>query len=369
MYAAFVSETTAHEEIARFLGSRVAEGWMPGAAWWVEARGRVVSRGATGLAQCEPLAATAGEETPYDAASLTKPLVTGLLLALLGDEGVLDGVEPLERWVEEARGTPLATVSLLELARHEGGLPPWCPLYLRSRDRSGYLRQIAGSARSTDRGRCVYSDLGYIALGVALERALGVDLGRSFDTRIARPLGLPRAGFMGHGRTFADAAATERGNAYERTLAGPAGEFFAWRENVIRGEVHDGNAWGLGGLAGHAGLFVTAAEAATIAREMLAPRRLALGPRGRTSLLVAPSPGARSAGFVPARQSGAARGILRDSSPGHTGFTGTSLWLDPTVDGIYILLTNRVHPVVAPREFQRLRRAFHRIVRRAIDGA
>jgi CubicO group peptidase (beta-lactamase class C family) len=364
-----VSETTTHEEITRFLGSRVAEGWMPGAAWWVEARGRVVSRGATGLAQCEPLAATAGEDTPYDAASLTKPLATGLLLALLEGEGVLDGAEPVERWIEEARGTPLAAVSLLELARHEGGLPAWGPLYLRSRDRSGYLRQIASSARSADRGRCIYSDLGYIALGVALERALDVSLDRSFDGRIARPLGLPRAGFLGNGRTFADAAATERGNAYERTLAGQAGESFAWREGVIRGEVHDGNAWGLGGVAGHAGLFLTAEEAATIAREMLAPRRLALGPRGRTSLLVAPSPGARSAGFVPAARSSAARGILPDVSPGHTGFTGTSLWLEPTVGGIYVLLTNRVHPVVARRDFQRLRRAFHRIVQRAIGVA
>ncbi len=342
---------------------------MPGASWWVEARGQVVSRGVSGLAIREPSSAPVREDTPYDGASLTKPLVTGLLLAILDHEGVLDASEPVGRWVEEARGSPLAAVSLLELARHEGGLPAWLPLYLRAEDRAGYLRQIAQAARAGERGHCVYSDLGYIALGVAIERAGGADLARLFDSRIAGPLGLRHTGFAGPPRSFPDAAATERGNAYERELAGVAGRGYEWRDHIDRGVVHDGNAWGLGGVAGHAGLFLTAEEAAALAREIVVPRCLALGPRGRSHLLRAPTAGARTAGFVPAEQSQAARGILPCGSPGHTGFTGTSLWLDPSTEGVYVLLTNRVHPTVSSRNFQWLRRAFHRVVRRSVRVA
>jgi len=303
----------------------------------------------------------ASEETPFDGASLTKPLVTGLLLGILDEEGVLEGSAGVDRWVEELRGSPLAPVSLLELARHEAGLPAWLPLYLRSEDREGYLQQIAGATRVEQRGRCEYSDLGYIALGVALERAGGATLDQLFATRIARPLGLERSGFAVAPRRFPQAAATERGNAYERGLTGPPGGTYPWREQILQGEVHDGNASGLGGVAGHAGLFTTAEEAAAIAREILAPGQLPLGERGRSRLLVAPRAGARTAGLAPAEQSQASRGVLPRGSPGHTGFTGTSLWLDVARDGIYVLLTNRVHPTVSSRNFQWLRRAFHRL--------
>jgi len=181
---------------------------------------------------------------------------------------------------------------------------------------------------------------------------------------IAGPLGLNRIGFARAGCGFADAAATECGNRYEQRLADRLGAGHRWRADLLRGEVHDANAHGLGGVAGHAGLFGTAAEVAAIGQEILAPRRIGLSGPARERLL-RPIVDGRSAGFVAASHSRAARGILPDAAPGHTGFTGTSLWLLPEVDGVLVLLTNRVHPRVGSRDFQLVRRGFHRLARRA----
>ena len=196
-------------------------------------------------------------------------------------------------------------------------------------------------------------------------RVTGLGLDRLFRERVAGPLGLSRTGFSSGARRFSDAAATERDNSYERSLAGERGRHFAWRDEIPRGEVHDANAHALGGVAAHAGLFGTASEVARIARELLRPGVLALDQDARRRLLqVVPPSRGRTVGMVVAAHARSARGILADDAPGHTGFTGTSLWLEPTVDRHYVLLTNRVHPRVPRREFQRLRRGFHRLALR-----
>jgi CubicO group peptidase (beta-lactamase class C family) len=139
---------------------------------------------------------------------------------------------------------------------------------------------------------------------------------------------------------------------------------------VIRGTVHDANAFALGGVAGHAGLFGTVADVAVLAREILTPERLALTAPGRARLLGMGNAagGDRTVGWARARAARAARGILPDFAPGHTGFTGTSLWLDPTAHAFYLLLTNRVHPQVAATGFDTVRRAFHRAALRDRHG-
>jgi CubicO group peptidase (beta-lactamase class C family) len=350
--------------VADLLRAEIARAALPGASWWVEARGRVRDAGAVGMASLEPQPSPATEHTVYDLASLTKPLCTALLAAMLEQEGALSLEAPVEEALPSLSGTALGSRTLLDLGSHRAGLPPWRPLYLQGTTAHDYLRSIV-ALPSTPGPPVVYSDLGYLVLGWAVERAAKENLDGLFDTRIAVPLGLRRTGFAVAGR-FADAAPTERGNDYEKSMAGPEGEGYTWRRDLIRGEAHDENAHALGGVAGHAGLFGMASEVAAIAREMLRPERLPLGDRALRRLLREPHPGlGRTFGFVTAGASGAGRGVLPPLAPGHTGFTGTSLWLDPDEDALFVLLSNRVHPVVRDVDFQTVRAAFHEVAARA----
>jgi len=348
--------------IERFLAARVADGRMPAAAWWVENRDGFVDHGAIGNATLAPRPVPLGIDAPFDLASLTKPLVTALLLALAEQDGLLELSQAAGEYLEELGGTPWESVSLFELGTHTSGLPAWKPLCAEADSIEGYLSVIGRTPRAVEPGRALYSDLGYILLGAVLERATGRRLDELFEQRVAVPLGLARAGFARDPARFTDAAATEQGSAYEQDLAGPAGEGYAWRRGLIRGEVHDSNAHGLGGVAGHAGLFAPIGEVACIARELLRPQALPLGERARARLLATrESSDGRTMGLVTACRSSAASGILPDAAPGHTGFTGTSLWLEPAEGRLFVLLTNRVHPRVSPRNFQLVRRGFHRL--------
>ncbi len=353
------------DPIRRFLAARVAEGRMAGAAWWVGlvTRDGPLSSGAVGWAVTVPRREAIGAATPFDLASLTKPLATATLLVLLEQEGRLDLGSPVGEQLSEIAATPLGGASLVDLARHAAGLPAWQPLYLAASGREEYARRIAALPRAVAPGATLYSDLGYILLGFVLERVGGAELPRLFESRIAAPLALGRTGFAVAGRGYSDAAATEAGNAYERGLAGPAGAGHRWREHVLRGEVHDANAHALGGAAGHAGLFGAAPDVARLAQEILGGSRLGLDAAARRRLLGV-GPGGRTVGWLAAAWSAAARAILPARAPGHTGFTGTSVWLDPERGAVFVLLSNRVHPTVPEREFTWVRRGFHRLATR-----
>jgi CubicO group peptidase (beta-lactamase class C family) len=357
------------EPLRRFLAARVAEGRMSGASWWVGRRGRAVSRGALGRVAVGHDAEPVAETTPYDLASLTKPLATATLLVLLEAAGRLDLDAPLGALLEEARGSAIEGRSLCSLATHTSGLPAWAPLCARAGDLAGYVREIVRHTPLAAEGSARYSDLGYILLGTVLERLVGRDLAAAFEERVARPLGLPRLGFAVGGRSFTDAAATECGSRFERGLASERGAGHAWRTEIPRGQVHDSNAHALGGAAGHSGLFGTAEEVARLAGEWLGGDVLPLDRRGRSRLLEAqPRSEGRTVGLVTAGRSAAGRGILPDDAPGHTGFTGTSLWCDVPSGACYVLLTNRVHPRVPPGDFQWVRRGFHRVATASLRG-
>jgi CubicO group peptidase (beta-lactamase class C family) len=348
--------------LERYLEARVAEGWMPGAVWRVEGPSGPISRGSVGSATIEPSPEETGESTPYDLASLTKPLATALLLVLFEQERMLELTAPVASFLPELASAPVGQSSLLALAAHTSGLAAWSPLYLRGSSQSDYVAEIARHPLVCAPGQTLYSDLGYILLGAVLERVARARLDRLFETRIARPLALPRLGFATHAHRFPDAAATEAGNQHERSMAGDAGAGYRWRAHLLRGEAHDLNAFALQGIAGHAGLFGTAEEVVRVGQEMLAPRSLPLGREARDRLLCpAFQNTTRTVGMVGAQGSRAGRGILPAGAPGHTGFTGTSLWLDPHGQNVFVLLTNRVHPRVAKREFQLVRRGFHRL--------
>jgi CubicO group peptidase (beta-lactamase class C family) len=351
--------------IAGWIEERIAAGDFPGAAWVVAAADRVLDEGARGHAVLEPERIAAHTGTLFDLASLTKPLCTASILLAWHEQGSVGIEDPVGRHLPAWAAAPdRAGVTILDLLVHRSGLPAWAPVYLHAADRAARIAWLSRvPLQQPPRARVAYSDLGYLLLGFLIEKVAGTSLDRLFADRVARPLGadvlfLPPAGRR------RGIAATERGNARERRMAGPDGDrYTGWPTALAWGQVHDLNARTQGGVAGHAGLFGAAAGVLAIARAILDDRSGLIGPATRELLfrnLTAGLGEDRSAGFQIATTPGSSAGpALSPRSIGHTGFTGTSLWIDPEARRIAILLTNRVHPSFRDLDMNRLRREFH----------
>jgi CubicO group peptidase (beta-lactamase class C family) len=301
------------------------------------------------------------EHVVFDLASVTKPHVA-VTLARVAQSGRLSLTDPLEKHLPELASTPSGSLSLELFLAHRAGLEAHVPLFDALQRRQSFRRSVALERVACARRRDatgpvgsegfspVYSDLGYVLLGAALERATGKPLDQLLREEVADPLSLD----VGSARFWLsrDAAFPER--------AVPT-EVVAWRGGLLRGVVHDENAWALAGhgLAGQAGLFGTAEAVAGLGiavLDSLGGRRLDwLSPVAVTPLVRERAGGSLRAGFDGKSAGFSAAG--RISSPrtfGHLGFTGTSLWCDPEANTVTVLLTNRVCPT---RENQRIREA------------
>jgi serine-type D-Ala-D-Ala carboxypeptidase len=359
----------AASRIEEFLGSHVAAGDFPGASYLVAEGGRILGEGAVGHAVLDPERIAAAPSTIYDLASLTKPLATAVILAQCQSEGRLRLDDPLARHLPAWAAAPddRSGISLLDLLTHRSGLPAWKPLYLYASDRQARIEWLVRAPLAGPPGNdVVYSDLGYMLLGFVLEEVAGAPLDRLFAERVARRLGTSDLLFRPKAQRRRRIAATEAGNRRERDLAGPDGEGYnGWRTGMIWGEVHDGNAYALGGTAGHAGLFGTARAVLAVASEFGGERRGVVpaeeGDLFRRSLTRGLAE-ERAVGFQMASTSGSSAGpALSSGSFGHAGFTGTSLWIDPESRRVYILLTNRVHPRFREMNMNAIRRDFHEV--------
>ncbi len=352
--------------IDHFLRAHAEAGVFPGASYLVAEGDRVIAEGAVGDAVREPEVLPATRDTLYDLASLTKPLATALIAVRLAAAGRLrldDRLgDRIDGWsARDARGG----LTLLDLLTHRSGLPAWDALYAHATDRPGRIaRLLALPPAHPPLLGVTYSCPNYLLLGFAIERTAGATLEGLFRDLVSAPLDGPDILYRpGHERK-PRIAATERGNARERDLAGPAAASYnAWRSDIIWGDVHDNNAHSLGGVAGNAGLFGSARGVATVAREFLPGGRGLLGGEERALFACDFTPGldqARSVGFQIAGTPGSAAGAaLARESFGHTGFTGTSLFVDPRSGRLYVLLTNRVHPRWQDFDMNALRREFH----------
>jgi CubicO group peptidase (beta-lactamase class C family) len=351
---------------ARYLRNRMEEGVFPGARFLAARGAEVIEEGWMGRSVVTPSEQVVGAETMYDLASLTKPLVTGTLSALLVSRGALDLEAPAERYLPELSGRWVGRASLLDLLVHRSGLPAWLPLYLSASDREGYLEEIGSLAADYRPGtRVVYSCLGYILLAVILERVGGATLDALADAEIFSRLGLRDTLYRPSRELRSRIAATEEGNEHEREVAGEAGKGFpGFMRGMIWGECHDLNAWSLGGVSGNAGLFSTAPDLHRLALEFLGQGTGLFGPDCRDLFRRDLTPSLnenRSVGWQLAATPGASSGpFLSPAALGHTGFTGTSLWIDPDEGWVLILLTNRVHPKYRPDDMNAVRREFHR---------
>lgn len=265
-------------------------------------------------------------DTPFDLASLTKLCTTVAVVQQL-ERGVLALDAPVGRYAPECVGAAAHGLTVRHLLTHTSGLRPELPLYDLP-DLPSRLRALRAEEPSGEIGAPLYSDLNMLLLQQVLERVTGRGLDRLIRDGITRPLGMTATGFGPR----PDAAATEdQRRPWAKADRG-----------MLRGVVHDENAWALGGVAGHAGLFATAHDLAVLCRTLLSGGSYGtarvLGPDHVELMLAAPGLGfgVDKAWFMGEL---AGRGAA-----GHTGFTGTSLVLDPATDTFLVLLANTVHP-------------------------
>ncbi len=373
------------DSISSFLVERIAAGDFPSAVYVIGERGHTVFAGALGNAVVEPSRIPATLDTIYDLASLTKPLITGLLCARRIESGELKLDSSVSQLLPEFKRPDKQAITVGQLLTHTSGLPAWRPLYILAEGKSEQtLVAIANVDLEYAPGtRVVYSDLGFITLGLLLEKLTGKRLAQLAKEEIFLPLELEHTFFNPSIAMQTGIAACETGNAYERNTCTEtnAGEYQNWRQDIIWGQVHDGNAHFLGGAAGHAGLFSTAQETLRLANQFLGvpptnplpnQRRL-LKPQTvelfRTNLTVGLEE-SRTIGWQLAETSGSSAGPdLPPDSFGHTGFTGTSCWIDPQHQRVFILLTNRTHGHALPFvNINSVRRQFHSLAVQALDG-
>ncbi|HEY1249767.1 MAG TPA: serine hydrolase domain-containing protein [Thermoanaerobaculia bacterium] len=340
--------------LREFLAAEIAEGSFPGGAALVGTAEAVEELAVAGDAAVEPARRAVTGETVFDLASLTKPLCVGALFRQSPRSLRLDAAPG--RYLPEWKRTRFDGITLERLLTHTSGLEAWYPLYARGEGAAAYRRTLAEMEPVAAPGeRVLYSDLNVLLLTEILETALSAPLDRLFDELVARPA-RSSARFLPESMT--PAAATEKGDRFERAMTEARGLAYPrFRGGVVCGEVHDGNAFRRGGVSGNAGLFGTAEDVWRLARRWLEPDAVGWG-RDRTGELSE----ARGLAWQGRRGAGSAVPEMSPRSFGHTGFTGTSLWIDPDADRIAILLTNRIHPEVREIAFNEVRRRFHAAV-------
>jgi CubicO group peptidase (beta-lactamase class C family) len=368
---------TENVDISNLLEQQINAGDFPSAVYLVGENRKVIFTGALGHSAVEPYRITNKLDTIYDLASLTKPLVTGLLCARRIELGELTLDSSVSHYLPEFDRTDKSMITVRELLTHTAGLPAWRPLYLLAEDE---LDRAAGAIANLDLDykpgtRVVYSDLGFIALGILLARMTAHSLADMARTEIFEPLGLLQTFFNPEEALQTGIAACETGNAYERDMVeqSGAGTYQNCRQRLIWGEVHDGNAYFLGGAAGHAGLFSSAPDTFVMAQQFLADSSKLLTRETCTLFRTNMTPGleeSRSLAWQLAETSESTAGLdLPRDSFGHNGFTGTSLWIDPEQQRVFILLTNRTHARALPfANINAVRRRFNSLAVAALNA-
>lgn len=327
---------------ADVLQTQVATGRLPAAVLEIGNADRVLGRVAVG----------APDDAVFDLASLTKVLGTGLIAIDLVGRGRLNLDARVATLLQWWRGADRAAVTVRDLLVHASGLPAHLPLYAAARTPLDVVRGSADAPLSAPpRTVSIYSDLGFIVLGDLLARALREPWAEAVHQRLGALSDDPPTFWPPAGRLV---LATGRS---------------AWRGRDLCGEVHDDNAAAMGGVAGHAGLFGSARGVGDVARAVLAaltrgidlPWSPAWTVRAFARQTVVPG-SSRALAWDTALPTSSSGPYLSRRAIGHTGFTGTSLWIDPVLDLYVVLLTNRVAGPASSDEMATVRREIHTIV-------
>lgn len=324
-------------------------------------------RQAFGARTYDPYDHAITDDTIFDLASLTKVIATTTLAMRAVDAGLLALEEPVSRRLGEWRGQDREHVTLRDLLAHSSGLPAYLPFF---RDHTGRVEFEPAICRLpleyAPRSQAIYSDLGFILLGFILEDVRkAVPAAGRLDPAATLPAQFTKIASLFTGEPMA----FNPPRAWRGRVA-PT-ELDTWRGRTLVGEVHDENAWALGGAAGHAGLFGTVTGVGAFARAMLATIGgidvLARTATARAFIQKTDVPASsRALGWDTTRPTSSCGTRLSPSSIGHTGFTGTSLWIDWERDLYIVLLSNRVFPSRDNIRIRTIRPAFHDAVVEAL---
>lgn len=361
------------DRIERLVAQGIREGVFPGSVLLAAKGGDIQIFIKKGKRSLTPESALMYQDTVFDLASLTKPLGTALALMKLVDDRYISLDQQLGDLIDYRLPENLKVITVRLLLCHSAGFDAWKPYYLlftgrRNRGRKDFLRDliIKDPTAYTPGEGCLYSDLGFMILEWVIEKISGMEMHTFLYRVFFKPLGLKKIFFGG--------TPTSRSFRKEQYAAT---EECQWRKRVIQGEVHDENAFAVGGYSGHAGMFGTAREThilANLLREhFLGYRKDFLKPQtvkefftrqrlceGSTWALGwdTPTSGNSSSGRFFSR-----------NSVGHLGFTGTSLWMDLEKDVTVVFLTNRIHPTRKNERIREFRPLLHDAVMEELGEA
>jgi CubicO group peptidase (beta-lactamase class C family) len=347
-------------DLDRALQEATDRGATAGAEGLVLVGNKIVYHNAKGFLKKTPNEVPLRKDAVFDLASLTKVVVTTTSVMILVERGKIDLDEPVHTYLPEFTGFGKDAITVRQLLTHSSGLGNMSGVYFLKPGKRGYREFVWRIGLANEPGsERVYSDLGLTIAGWLVERVSGRPLDEFAEKEIFKPLGMKQTFFLPPLSKRWRCAATEK---------------CPWRGRVLQGEVHDENAFAMGGVAGHAGLFSTAKDLALFCRMMLNggsyDRGRILHPE-TVREMTRPQPLAdynrQGLGWWIQEEMGQKPGWLRSGkSYGHTGFTGTSLWLDPENDVAAILLMNAIHPNRQDADRTFLRQRFHEIIVEAL---
>jgi len=326
------------------------DGAFPAAVVEVGDSDGVMWRQPFGRLDTDPSSPATEAGTIFDLASLTKVIATTSIAMQLVEQRKINLADDVKRWIPEWRGRDREGVTLRSLLTHSSGLTAWLPFYRDYKGRQEFQHAICSlPLEYRPDTQSIYSDLGFILLGFVLEDAAQ----SPFETLAGEFL-----------RPVTASPMLFKPPTSLRPFIAPT-EFDPWRGRRLVGEVHDENAWALGGVAGHAGLFGTAEAVGDFGRAILHAvakgddRIAARGTIREFVTRVAEVPGSRALGWDTMLPTSSCGTKISPTAFGHTGFTGTSLWIDPARQLYVVFLTNRVSPTRDNNKIQKVRPALH----------
>ena len=349
-----VTAAEPYDRIAPLVEKAIADKQLPGAVVLVGRGEQILYRKAFGFRTYSPAATVTTPDTVFDLASLTKPLVTTTLIMQLVEQGELRLTDPVGKYLQQLNDAEVKKSTILQLLTHSSGLADGFDRREFWQGKAGLEQQLAKLKLKTKPDQqFVYSDIGFILLGLVAEQITKQQMDLLAEQRIFLPLKMKNSRYLPLDKPSQDAAYLRR-IAPTENLKGDA-DYQKLLPNYVQpylhAVVHDPTAIRLGGVAGHAGVFGTADDLALFVQMLLNGGELKgqrlLSPLAVQRLLTPVVIGnqSRALGWDMHTAYSAPKGdLLPQGSFGHTGFTGTSIWIDPTSRTYIILLSNRVHP-------------------------